>query len=237
MFYTMHKRTFLKALGAGLFAWPATVKGGAGHFGPWPENRPYDGDNQEMVPRKIALIVFDNLTLLDLVGFYDPLARLRSMGYLPDLTWELCALEAEVRDNHGFLVRPDQVRPDLSGYDAIFVPGGFGTRPLQHDRDFVEWLRQARGADYHISVCTGALLLGAAGFLEGRRATTNASEYETLASYCGEVVREKVVVDGKVLTAGGVSSSLDLGLYCCEKWAGGEARREIQKRMDYRCYP
>ncbi|MBX2871504.1 MAG: DJ-1/PfpI family protein [Saprospiraceae bacterium] len=188
-------------------------------------------------PKRIAFIAFDKITLLDLVGVYDPIARLKSMGYIPDLEWDICAVTEQIKDNFGFTVAVDKVKPDLSQYDTIIVPGGFGTRPLKDDTDFINWIKQAKGAQYKASVCTGALLLGAAGFLEGKRATTNRSAFELLKPYCQEVQREKVMEDGGVITAGGVSSSLDLGLYLCEKWAGKEAREKIQDKMDFQCYP
>lgn len=186
-------------------------------------------------PKRIAFIVFNDITLLDLVGVYDPVTRLKSMDYIPDLEWDICAISEEIKDNFGFTVKVDKIKPDLSQYDTIIVPGGFGTRPLKDDADCINWIKQAEGARYKASVCTGALLLGAAGFLEGKKATTNRSAFELLKPYCQEVQREKVMEDGGVITAGGVSSSLQLGLYLCEKWAGKEARDKIQDKMDFQC--
>lgn len=186
-------------------------------------------------PKRIAFIVFDDITLLDLVGVYDPITRLKSMSYIPELDWDICAYSDEIKDNFGFTVKVDKVKPDLSLYDTIIVPGGFGTRPLKENPDFINWIKQAKGARYKASVCTGALLLGAAGFLEGKKATTNRSAFELLKPYCQEVQREKVMEDSGVITAGGVSSSLQLGLYLCEKWAGKEARERIQDKMDFQC--
>ena len=136
-------------------------------------------------------------------------------------------------DNFGLKIIPDIVNQPLNNYDAIIVPGGHGTRTLIKDAAFIDWIRTAKDVQYKMSVCTGSLILGAAGFLRSKRATTNFLEYETLKQYCKEVVKERIVVDDKVITAGAVSSSLDLGLYICEKWAGALARYEIQRRMDY----
>jgi cyclohexyl-isocyanide hydratase len=115
----------------------------------------------------------------------------------------------------------------------LFVPGGFGTRTLQHDRSFIDWLRTAQSAPLKVSVCTGALLVGAAGFLRGRRATTHPSAYKELETYCGVVVRERVVDDGDIITAGGVSSAIDAGLHLVQRLAGAEARDRIAAQMDY----
>jgi cyclohexyl-isocyanide hydratase len=183
---------------------------------------------------KIAFIVFDKITWLDFIGIYDPIARLKSMNYLPDLSWDICSFTDTVRDNFGLEVKPHKVHSSLAGYDAIIIPGGFGTRQLQFDDEFLTWIRTAKTTAYKISICTGSLILGAAGFLIGRKATTNYLEFEALKPYCDEVLTDRIVEDGNVITAGTVSASIDLGLYLCKKWAGAEAQAEIRKRMDYR---
>jgi transcriptional regulator GlxA family with amidase domain len=180
-----------------------------------------------------ALIVFDGMTALDFFGFYDPVTRLKSMGILPGFEWRLCARAAEVRDDRGARILADAVGEDLGGFDLIFVPGGFGTRALQRDRAFVDWIATAAPAKLKVSVCTGALLLGAAGFLRGRRATTHPSAYAELAPYCAAVLDERVVDEGDVITARGVSSSIDLGLHVVERLAGAEARLQVARQMDY----
>ncbi|HSC93335.1 MAG TPA: DJ-1/PfpI family protein, partial [Burkholderiales bacterium] len=95
------------------------------------------------------------------------------------------------------------------------------------------WLKGARSVPLKVSVCTGALLLGAAGFLQGRRATTHPSAYKELEPYCGMVVRERVVDEGDVMTARGVSSALDMGLHLVQRLAGADARDRIAAQMDY----
>jgi cyclohexyl-isocyanide hydratase len=115
----------------------------------------------------------------------------------------------------------------------LVVPGGFGTRTLQHDRSYIDWLQTARPVPLKVSVCTGALLLGAAGFLQGRRATTHPSAYKELEPYCGRVVRERVVDEGDIITARGVSSAIDMGLHLVQRLAGPEARDRVATQMDY----
>lgn len=115
----------------------------------------------------------------------------------------------------------------------LFVPGGFGTRQLQRDAGFIDWLKGAAPVPLKVSVCTGALLLGGAGFLKGRRATTHPDVYEDLRPYCGEVVRKRIVDEGDLVTAGGVSASLDLGLHMVERLAGTDARARVATQMDY----
>jgi transcriptional regulator GlxA family with amidase domain len=183
---------------------------------------------------KIAYIIFDGITWLDFIGIYDPLSRLKSYSLVPGFSWDICAFTDTARDDLGLTIMPTQIRNNLSGYDAIVIPGGRGTRMLQKDHDFLDWIRTAAPAQYKISICTGSLLLGAAGFLKGHRATTHFDEYGTLQPYCREVVKERIVDDGAVITAGAVSASIDIGLYLCNKWGGSEAATMIRQKMDYR---
>lgn len=183
---------------------------------------------------KAAYLLYDNLTLLDFVGLYDPLSRLQSQGHLPDFSWDLCGPTPTIRDNFGLEITVDRVLPDLAAYDLIFVPGGFGTRELQHDTTFMSWLQTAGPVPLKTSVCTGSLLLGAAGFLADHRATTHFNEYDALRPYCREVIEAEVIVDdGAVITAGAVASSLPLGLYLCNKFVGPERTEQIRRSMAY----
>ena len=186
---------------------------------------------------KAALIVFDRMTYLDFVGFYDPVTRLKSMNILPDFEWRILSNRAQVADDRGaagMKMLPQSVLEPLDGYDLLFVPGGMGTRSLQHDREFIDWLRTAAPVKHKVSVCTGALLLGAAGFLRGKRATTHPSALKELEPYCGRVVADRIVDEGDVVTGSGVATSLDLGLQIVERFAGPEARARVAKQM---CYP
>jgi putative intracellular protease/amidase len=185
---------------------------------------------------KMAFILFDGMTSLDGIGFFEAVTRLRLMEGGESVSWDFCAMKEEVSDDRGITYRVSKVRPNLSGYDLVFAPGGMATRTLRHDDDFVGWIRTAESAKWKISVCTGALLLGAAGFLQGNRATTNASAFELLEPYCAEVVKARVVRDGHVITGGGVSASVDLGLYVVELLKGAEAARMIQQQMEYPYY-
>ncbi|KZN96957.1 DJ-1/PfpI family protein [Aeribacillus pallidus] len=185
---------------------------------------------------KIAFILFDRMTALDFVGFYDAVTRLKTMGFNEELSWTLCGMKDEISDDRGITVKIQEVAPDLSQYDLLFVPGGFGTRELLHDSEFIEWLKTGSNATYKVSVCTGSILFGAAGFLDGKKATTHPNEYDLLRSYCSEVIEDRIVKDGYVITGGGVATSVDLGLFICELLAGREAVLRIQKQMDYPYY-
>ncbi len=183
---------------------------------------------------KIAYIIFNGITWLDFIGIYDPISRLKALKYIPDLEWDICSFTNTVIDNFGLEIVPQKIKNDLSGYDVIIVPGGFGTRELQGNADFIAWINLAQTVKTKASICTGSLLLGAAGFLKDKKATTNYQSYLELEPYCSEVIKERIVEDGSVITAGAVSSSLDLGLFLCKKWAGELAAQEIRKKMDYR---
>lgn len=182
---------------------------------------------------KLAFIVFDGITLLDFIGVYDPITRLKSMGYLPLLSWDICSFSDTVFDSFGLEIKPSKIKTSLEHYDAIIVPGGLGTRRWMNNNDFLNWMRTAEKVNFKISVCTGSLLLGAAGFLTNKKATTNSREYGLLANYCKEVLNRRIVEDGDVITARAVTASIDLGLYLCKKWSGIVAAQEIRRRMEY----
>jgi cyclohexyl-isocyanide hydratase len=182
---------------------------------------------------KACLILFDRMTSLDFFGFYDPVTRLKSMNIIPDFQWRLCATGRQVTDDRGACILAEAVAEPLGDYDLLFVPGGLGTRELQHDRKFIEWLSSAARVKLKTSVCTGALLLGAVGWLRDKRATTHPSAFDELVPYCAAVVDERVVDEGNVITARGVSASIDLGLHVVERLAGTEARARVARQMDY----
>lgn len=184
---------------------------------------------------RIAFFVFPGLTLLDLVGAYDALRRLAPMGIAPGLTHRIIGTAPEIPDESGLVIRPESVYEDLTRFDLLYVPGGFGTRPLLDDARCIDYLRTWGDRRPLASVCTGSLLLGKAGYLTGLRATTHHGALELLRPFCREVVSDERIVDeGRVVTAGGVSSSLDLGLHLVEKFWGAEARARVARQMEYR---
>jgi len=183
---------------------------------------------------QIAFVIFDGMTTLDFVGVYDPLTRLKTMGFCPDLEWEICALTPAVHDSTGLGIAATKVGESLGGYDLVVIPGGFSTRKLINDQKFIDWIATAQMSSTIATVCSGSLLIGAAGLLKGLRATTHPSAYDTLKPYCVEVLQHRVIDEGNIVTARGVTSALDLGLYLCERYAGVESREKIQRQMDYK---
>jgi cyclohexyl-isocyanide hydratase len=182
---------------------------------------------------KIAFVIFNGLTTLDFVGIYDPLTRLKTMGFMPDLEWDICAHTEIVKDDRGLGLVPTAIQQRLRSYDILVVPGGFGTRALMRDPNFVDWIRTAEPCKLKVSVCTGALLLGAAGFLINKRATTHRGAFQELKPFCRTVVEHRIVDEENIVTAGGVAAGIDAGLYLVERLAGAEARLKIAKQMDY----
>jgi cyclohexyl-isocyanide hydratase len=180
-----------------------------------------------MPPQQIAYLLFPGMTLLDFAGVYDALrrtgARQRFIGTV-----------GQFRDESGFSVVADAVYEALDDCDLLVVPGGLGTRSLRSDERLVAYLRSWGATRPIASVCTGSLLIGAAGHLEGLRATTHHTAFELLRPYCREVVAERVVDEGRVVTAGGVTSALDLGLHLVGKFWGEQARERIASLMEWR---
>lgn len=179
----------------------------------------------------IAFILYDGITALDFIGAFDPITRLDTMDFM-DLSWDICGQTPTATATGNVTFETDLLSPDLDNYDMIFLPGGFRARDLQTDDDFLTWLKTAESCKYKTSVCTGSLLLGAAGFLEDHTATTHPNATDLLADYC-TVSDERVVHDNEVITARGVSSSIDFGLYMVELLTDRETRETIRTQMDY----
>lgn len=190
---------------------------------------------------KIAFVIFQGMTVLDFVGVYDAVTRLKSMGFMPDMQWDICAISDEVWDERvstpeskGLCLKPTRVHEPLHNYDMVIIPGGYGTQKLMRDTQFMTWLMTAQNCPLKVSVCTGSLLLASAGFLNSKRATTHPTAFDELRKFSKvTVVDERIVDQGDVITARGVTSSIDLGLYLCEKLAGYDAKEKIRQQMDY----
>lgn len=187
---------------------------------------------------KIGFVIFNQMTSLDFIGIYDPLTRLKSMGFVKDLAWDICAYTHSVTDDRGLMFSPGSIAAPLDVYDMVVLPGGMGTRMLVQNASFVQWLHTARDCRWKVSVCTGSLLWAATGILKGRKATTHPNAYQELLQMGVEVVRDRRIVDeGDIITCRGVSAGLDLGLYLVEKIAGADVRQQISDQMDYPYYP
>lgn len=185
---------------------------------------------------KMAFVLFDGMTTLDMAGFHNAVTWLHKKGYRDDLSWEFCGPAPMVEDDRGMRIQTDRILPHLSEFDLVFIPGGMATRTLIHDDAFMDWIRTAETVAYKVSVCTGALILGKAGFAEGRTITTNPLAYDELKPYCTKVARERFVRDGNLFTGGGITASVDLGLFFVESLYGLPIAQEIKTLMDYPFY-
>jgi putative intracellular protease/amidase/uncharacterized protein (DUF952 family) len=193
---------------------------------------------------RFGFVAFTGMTLLDLVGPLDALGRIASMGFDRTSTFEVVALAVSggtedgrfvVWDAAGTRVTCARHRPALEDFDVLVIAGGLGTRALAADDDAIAWLASYPPNRLVATVCTGSLLLGATGRLRGRRATTHASAFDELARTGAIVVRDARVVDeGAIVTAGGVTSGLDLGIHLVRRLHGDDAAIAIAKQMEMR---
>jgi cyclohexyl-isocyanide hydratase len=182
---------------------------------------------------RFGFVAFAGMTLLDLVGPLDAVSRIASMGFDRTSTCAVIAANEEVWRGSEAELRTLRVRPPLDELDVLVVPGGAGARALVEDRAVVDWIASFSPHRLVASVCTGALLLGAAGRLRGRRATTHASALDLLAGYGATPLRARVVDEGQLLTAAGVTSGIDLGLHLVRRFAGVSAAARIAKQMEW----
>lgn len=179
---------------------------------------------------RVAILLFDEVTALDAIGPYEVFSRVPG--------WEVVFVATEAgpvrTDTGATTIGATRSISQVDSADVLLVPGGRGSRPLIDDRRIHEWLRAvAADARWVTSVCTGSLVLAAAGLLEGRRCTTHWLQLERLGELGGEPVSERVVIDGDTVTAAGVSAGIDMALTLVAEAAGPEAARAIQLSIEY----
>ncbi|MFJ8888447.1 DJ-1/PfpI family protein [Streptomyces sp. NPDC102402] len=179
---------------------------------------------------RIAIVLFDRFTALDAVGPYEMLNR------LPGAQTVLVAERTgPVRNDRGSLsLVADRTLADVPAPDLVIVPGGPGQSDQMDNGVLLDWLRTADATStWTTSVCTGSLLLAAAGLLTGRRATSHWLALDVLRTYGAEPAEERVVLDGKYVTAAGVSAGIDMGLTLLGRIAGDEYARTVQLLTEY----
>jgi transcriptional regulator GlxA family with amidase domain len=179
---------------------------------------------------QIAILIFEKLTVLDAIGPYEVLRSVPG--------WEVRIVGPQagpVRADSGALgLVADYSIDEVTEPDMVLVPGGEGSRPLLNDEHVLGWLRDVdQNTRWTTSVCTGSLVLGAAGLLEGKRATSHWLYVERLAEFGAEPTFERVVEDGKVITAAGVASGIDMALHLVNRELGEEATQAIQLAIEY----
>lgn len=174
-------------------------------------------------PLEIGALIFEAVDQLDVTGPFEVLS------HLPDTVFRLYGkTTAPARDVRGLRLLPDARLDDAPRFDVLVVPGGFGQEAVMEDEETLAWVkRQAGDATHVLSVCTGALILGAAGLLKGRRATTHWAVRHLLPFFGAVGVEERVVVDGKVTSTAGVTAGLDGALRLAAALRGEEAAQRI----------
>lgn len=178
---------------------------------------------------RIGFLLFPNITQLDLTGPHEVLSKLP--GAAVHLIWK--TLEP-VKAVGGMSIVPDTTLDECPQLDLICVPGGPGMTALMIDEEVLAFLRkQATGARYVTSVCTGSLVLGAAGLLKGKRAATHWMAMDILPILGATPVEDRVVIDGKFITGGGVTAGIDFGLRVAAEVAGEEVAKQIQLQIEY----
>jgi transcriptional regulator GlxA family with amidase domain len=179
---------------------------------------------------KTSILIFDGITALDAIGPYEVLRSVPG--------WEVqfvAKQSGEVRADSGHLgLSADHALADVRETDVVLVPGGEGNRRLLDDDEVLGWLREVdRTTKWTTSVCTGSLVLGAAGLLEGKRATGHWLYLEPLRAYGADPVGGRFVEDGKLITAAGVSAGIDMALHLVGREAGAEVAQAVQLAIEY----
>jgi len=178
---------------------------------------------------QIGILVFPGVQQLDLTGPYEVFASLP--GAQVHLIWKD---REPIRSATGLALAATMTLDECPPLDVICVPGGGGVNALMEDREILAFLRgKAGSATFVTSVCTGSLVLGAAGLLKGRRATTHWLSHDLLEKVGAIPVKGRVVRDGNLITAGGVTSGIDFGLTVVAELAGREAAEAIQLSLEY----
>jgi cyclohexyl-isocyanide hydratase len=176
----------------------------------------------------IGSLLFDGIDQIDLTGPFEVLSR------IPNASYRLYGkTAAPVRDVKGLQLVPDAALTDAPQLDVLHVPGGFGQERLMEDEAVLGWIRQQAQAARIFSVCTGALICGAAGLLRGRRATTHWASFHLLPLFGAIPVNQRVVVDGTWVFAAGVTAGIDGALRLAAELRGDDAARAIQLHMAY----
>lgn len=178
---------------------------------------------------RFGILCFPGVQQLDLTGPYEVFASARDTQV--DLVWKTTE---PIRASTGLWLTPDRAFEEAPAYDVICVPGGGGVNPLLTDKETLDFLRsQAATARFVTSVCTGSLVLGQAGLLAGKRAATHWNAMDFLQRFGANAVNERVVRDGSLITAGGVTSGIDFGLAVIAELMGQDEAEIIQLSLEY----
>ncbi|HVN89046.1 MAG TPA: DJ-1/PfpI family protein [Candidatus Binataceae bacterium] len=178
----------------------------------------------------IAFLIFDGVMALDAIGPYDVLSNIPNTSIT--FVGETRGLKRNQRGSLG--LSADRAMTEVDRADILVVPGGFGEEEVRKNPAMLEWVRAIHATtQWTTSVCTGALILGAAGVLKGLEATTHWAAREQLRSFGATPVTQRIVEQGKVITAAGVSAGIDMALHLSRRIAGDEVAQAIQVGIEY----
>lgn len=187
----------------------------------------------ELSPISVAFLVFPNVTQLDLTGPAQVLSRLGNTSV--DLVWKD---KEPVPTDAGFPLLPTATFDDIDQVDILCVPGGLGTMEMMQDRAVLAWLQKvAANADWVTSVCTGSLVLGAAGLLKGYKSACHWASVDQLAFFGAIPVRQRIVEDRNRFSGGGVTSGIDFALALAARIRGEDHAKFIQLAIEYDPHP
>ncbi|NIG56851.1 DJ-1/PfpI family protein [Chitinophaga sp. Cy-1792] len=182
---------------------------------------------------KVGMLLFPDMTILDFTGPYEVFSKAWCFEVIP-----VAVNTDPVKVEGGLIIQAAVSYHDCPQLDVIFVPGGKGINPLLTDKQTISFLQQqAEKARYITSVCTGALVLAAAGLLDGYKATTHWRSLELLRMFGVETVEARVVKDRNRITGGGVTAGIDFGLSFAATIAGEELAKVIQLQLEYNPQP
>jgi len=178
---------------------------------------------------KIAILLFENFAALDVVGPYEVLSK------TPNSKIYLVAIKPGLyKDVKGLQISADYSLKDIENPDILIIPGGFGIDSILENQKIIEWIQNAHKTNkWTVSVCSGALLLGAAGILKNCKATTHWNRKEQLIKYGVIIQNERYVKDGKIITSAGVSAGIDMSLYLLSLVVNENYAKIVQLGMEY----
>lgn len=188
---------------------------------------------------RIAVFVFPEVEELDFVGVFEVLTKAEEMrkekllDVQEPLKVEIISFEQEITCAHTLVVKAHRIYDGLENYEVLIIPGGRGIHALKNNKDFLEDVKRFSRKHLVASVCTGSFVLAWAGLLSGKKAITHHLHAKELKAFC-TVTPERVVIDGNIVTAGGVSSSIDLGLKLLEVFFDKKISDQVAERIEYK---
>jgi transcriptional regulator GlxA family with amidase domain len=178
---------------------------------------------------KIAILLFDNYTALDVVGPYEVLSKISNSKI-----YMIAVKPGLYKDIKGLQISADYSLQDITNPDILVIPGGFGIDTILNNQDIISWIQNAHKTTiWTVSVCSGALLLGSAGLLKNCKATTHWNRKEQLAKYGAILQNDRYVKEGKIVTSAGVSAGIDMSLYLLSLIVNVSFAKAVQLGMEY----